>query len=70
MAETTITIKIEDRPEGTRINIDANIEHDYQHLYSAMGYATWSVVGSNSNRENNVRLTAGDWLPTPVFVDN
>jgi hypothetical protein len=70
MAETTITIKIEDHSEGTRVTVNASVEHDFQQLYSAMGYANWAVVDSNRDHTNSVNLTAGDWLPTPVFVDN
>jgi hypothetical protein len=70
MAKTEIKIEIEDREDGARVTINGELRHDFQQLYSAMGFATWAVVGADTDNTLSVSLSAGDWLPKPTFVDN
>ena len=71
MKKTTITIEIEDREEGTRLTVKSDILHEFQTMYSAMGYATW-VATSNAPEyiDDNTDMQAGTWLPDPKFVDD
>jgi hypothetical protein len=70
VAKTEIKIEIEDREEGVRVTINGELRHDFQQLYAAMGYATWAVTDADKDNTLSVNLTAGDWLPTPVFIDD
>jgi hypothetical protein len=70
MATTMITIRIEDRDNRTRVIIEGQLKHDFQQLYSAMGYATWAVAGADEDHTRDVNLTAGEWLPSPTFIDD
>jgi len=69
--KTTITIEIEDRKEGTRLTMKGDINHGFQTMCSAMGYATWVATSDAPEYiDDNTNMQAGTWLPDPKFVDN
>ncbi len=71
MKKTTITIEIEDRKEGTRLTMKGDLNHGFQTMCSAMGYATWVITsGTPEYNEDNINMLAGTWLPDPKFVDD